>query len=582
MLTPGGAGITYVAGMGGGQAVSFSGASYLTSQPLAVLPSGNAPRSVAHWLLLATAPAANYITLTSWGINYQSAASATMIGGTDDPFSTGFLFDADDLPGLTHITPSVNVWHHLAVTFDGALVTIWIDGVQVFNSTTAAYFSTPFSTMVTVANTPLVVGGLGMGTWCNACFLNGSIDRLLIYDRALSPAEVAVLAVLPFPSTATPIATPSFIPPPVYTISSVAGNGEGGYSGDGGPAIDAKLWAPGGVVVAESGGAFIADGWNRRIRYRNANTGIITTVVGTGDAGSTGDGGPATSATLINPVGVALDSSSNIYVSDYDAYRVRRISSSTGIINTFAGTGYGWGGDNGPATLAQIGCPYGLAFDKSTGVLYIADVNNNRVRAVATSGFISTVAGSGNGGYGGDGGLAVQALLAHPAGLAVSGGVLYIADNENHRIRAVLFTTGIIFTVAGSNAGYPAGGGFSGNGDLAVLATLNYPRGVAVDGAGNIWIADSGNSVVRYVSAATGVIYTVAGNGTAGYTGDGLIATSSELNQPYDVTIGPSGTVWIVDPYTCRLSLLACIGNCPVLSITCVLLFIGLTHPVSV
>ena len=222
-------------------------------------------------------------------------------------------------------------------------------------------------------------------------------------------------------------------------ITTYAGNGIAGYAGDGGPATSAQLKPPEDVDVDSSGNIYIADTQNQRIRKVDAATGIIQTVAGTGSAGYNGDGGPATSAQLKAPSGVAIDSSGNIYIADTQNFRIRKVDAATGIIQTVAGTGVaGYSGDGGPATSAQIKNPAVVAVDAS-GNIYIADTLNHRIRKVdAATGIIQTVAGTGVAGYSGDGGPATSAQIKNPAVVAVdASGNIYIGDTDNHRIRKV-------------------------------------------------------------------------------------------------------------------------------------------------
>ncbi len=261
-------------------------------------------------------------------------------------------------------------------------------------------------------------------------------------------------------------------------IKTVAGDGTRSYSGDGGSATSAALDDPLSVAVDSVGNIYIADSVNARIRKVTAATGIITTVAGNGTHGYSGDGGPATNAELDFPTGVAVDSAGNIYIADYDNYRIRKVVASTGVISTMAGTGtYGYSGDGGPATSAELGAPTGVALD-TAGNLYIADCFNERIRKVAkTTGIISTVAGDGTIGYSGDGGPATSAEFYYPWGVAVdSAGNIYIADTDNGRNRKVTVSTDIISTVAGDGE-Y----GSSGDGGLATSAELSSPYGVPVD-----------------------------------------------------------------------------------------------------
>jgi hypothetical protein len=246
----------------------------------------------------------------------------------------------------------------------------------------------------------------------------------------------------------------------------------------------------------------------------NLPTSIITTVAGKQDEGYSGDGGPATNASLTLPHGVAVDAFGNLFIADTDNNRIREVGTN-GIITTVVGkSGSGYTGDGGAATNANLNQPSSVAVD-SFGNLFIADTENNRIRKVGTNGIITTAAGKQGDGYSGDGGAATNATLNFPAGVAVDAfGNLFIADTDNNRIRMV-GTNGVIITVAGKTAG-----GYSGDGGPATNANLNQPSGVAVDSFGNLFIADSNNRRVREV-AINGIISTVAGTGGAGYSGDG-------------------------------------------------------------
>jgi uncharacterized protein (TIGR03437 family) len=321
-----------------------------------------------------------------------------------------------------------------------------------------------------------------------------------------------------------------------YLIFTVAGTTTPGFSGDNGPAASARLDQPHGVAVDADGNLYVADTDNSRIR--KVSNGVITTVAGTGAEGFGGDSGPATSAQLNDPAGVAVDSAGNLYIADNG--RIRKVSN--GVITTVAGGGLSLA-DNIPATSAQIG-PYGVAVD-SAGNLYVADLPNNRVRKVS-NGVITTVAGNGTQGFSGDGGPATSAQLHDPEGVAVdSAGNLYIADTFNQRIRRV--SNGVISTVAGNGfGGLYSSGGFSGDNGPGVGAELGQPNGVGVDAAGNVYVADTLNSRVRKIS--NGVITTVAGSGTPGFSiGSGGAATSAQLYYPSGVAVGASGNLYIAD-----------------------------------
>ncbi len=331
-------------------------------------------------------------------------------------------------------------------------------------------------------------------------------------------------------------------------INTVAGDGTAGYSGDGGPATSAEFNSPDNVTVDSAGNLYIADYYNNRIRKVTASTGDISTVAGNGTQGYSGNGGLATSAELSFPEDVAVDSAGNLYIADAGNHVIRMVNASTGIISTVAGDGAcGYSGIGGPATSATL-CPQGVAVD-SAGNLYIADGSLNRILKVyASTGIITTVAGDGGLGYSGDGGPATSAELGSPNRVAVdSAGNLYIADLGNSRIRKVTASTGIITTVAGDGTVCP--GSNCGDGGPATSAELNLPWDVAMDSAGDIYIADANNNVIRKVDASTGDISTVAGpgNGTIVFGGDGGPATSAELSSPIGVAVDSAGNFYIAD-----------------------------------
>jgi uncharacterized protein (TIGR03437 family) len=326
-----------------------------------------------------------------------------------------------------------------------------------------------------------------------------------------------------------------------YTISTVAGTGASGLSGDNGPAINAQLTNPVGVAVDSAGNLYIADAGNGRVR--RVSKGVIATVAGGGT--SLGDNGPATSAQLISPTGVAVDSTGNLFIADVNGQRIRKVSN--GVITTVAGGGTSLG-DNGPATSAQLISPIGVAVD-SAGNLYIADMNNYRVRKVS-NGVITTVAGNGYEGFSGDNGAAINAQLANPMGVAVdSAGNLFIADQSNRRVRKV--SSGVITTVAGSGTE-----GFSGDNGPATSAQLSYPVGVAVDSDGSLYIVD--NQRIRKVS--NGVISTAAGTGTPGFSGDNGPAINAELANPEAVAVDSAGDVYVGDTGNHRVRAMTPVG----------------------
>ena len=369
-------------------------------------------------------------------------------------------------------------------------------------------------------------------------------------------------------------------------LTRVAGNGRSGFSGDGGPATSAGLSSPTGLALDAAGNLYIADLGNQRVRKVSTN-GIITTFAGNGSWESSGDGGPATSAAIGRPVGVAADKAGNIFISDSFFRPIVRKVSSNGIITTvwsigrgtapevgagsvsvdasgnlyvvdasrnviykvppsgnsgiIAGNGTsGYSGDGGPATNAQLRSPRGLVVD-ATGNLYFADDGNHRIRKLGTDGIINTLCGDGVAGYSGDGGPAQSARLQYPSDLAAdTAGNLFVADYGNSRIRKIA-TSGIIATVAGNGTDR-----ILGDGGPATSGRLDWPYGLAVDTVGNIYIADSGNHRVRKV-ATNGIISTLAGNGVAGYTGDGGPAERAQLNRPIGVAVDRLGNLYIAD-----------------------------------
>ena len=369
-------------------------------------------------------------------------------------------------------------------------------------------------------------------------------------------------------------------------ISTVAGNGTAGYLGDGGPATAASLNLPFSVAI-DSGGLYIADRSNRRIRRVTAD-GLINSIAGNGYESFSGDGGLAPAAQFNFPKSIAMDGAGNLYVADTQNHRLRRISAS-GEIATVAGTGEGINttgtgprnGDGGPAIAAQLGTNgsyFNIAVD-GIGNVYLADPGLNRVRKITLDGVINTIAGTGNRGFSGDGGLATTANLAGPSDVAVdSNGNLFIADNGNNRVRKVtpdgtistifdrgtpygltldsqdnlyiadsaqhrvskMAPDGTLSIVAGTTRGY------SGDGGSALSAQLDSPSAVAVDGAGNVFVSDSQNHRIRKIGV-DGIITTVAGNGTAGSSGDGGAATAAELNLPNDIVLDAAGNLYIAE-----------------------------------
>ena len=338
------------------------------------------------------------------------------------------------------------------------------------------------------------------------------------------------------------------------TLTRIAGTmSVSAFSGDGGPATAASLNQPLSVATDAVGDVFIADNKNARVRKVDASQ-VITTFAGTGGCGYAGDGGPAAQAQLCAPRGVAVDATGSLYIADGQGNRIRKVDAA-GTITTFAGVGTsGYSGDGGPAAQAQVNLPVAVAVD-AAGDLFIADMSNDVVREVTLDGVIHTVAGNHVRGYSGDGGLATQAQLNTPTGVGFDAkGNLLIADMVNHRIRSVDKSTAIITTVIGT--GFP---GSMGDGGQATLAQLNHPAGVALDPAGNLFIADSGNNKIRKVDPS-GIITTFAGMFGAVGLGDDGPAVNARLESPFAVAIGPGNVVYIDDSQNQRIRMVTSDG----------------------
>ena len=321
-------------------------------------------------------------------------------------------------------------------------------------------------------------------------------------------------------------------------ISTVAGNGVQGSGGDGGLATSAQLFVPASIVIDAVGNKYIADTWNNKIRKVNRN-GVISTFAGNGSGGYSGDGGNAIQAQLNGPNAVAIDLKGNVYISDGNNFCIRKVDTK-GKITTIAGSGTLGLGDGGPATSAQLAYPTSIQLD-STGNLYIADWSDQRIRKVDTFGIITTIAGNGNAGFSGDGGLATAATINYPACLALdkNGNILF-TDYQNSRIRKI-DKNGIISTIAG-NGTYS----YTGDAGLAINAGLNSPYGIAIDANGNIFFSDQLNYCIRKIDV-TGKIVTAVGDGNYGSSGDGGLAINASLENPYGLAIDAAGNLYIAD-----------------------------------
>lgn len=326
-------------------------------------------------------------------------------------------------------------------------------------------------------------------------------------------------------------------------ITTIAGNGTAGFCCDHGPATNAKLHFPNQLCIDRLGNIYISDAFNNRIRKLDVSTGTITTVAGDGTNGFFGDGGPASSSKLWIPDGIAMDTSENIYIADGINNRIRRIDKLTGVITTIAGNGIaGSSGDGGLAINAELNGPGCLSVDKM-GNVYVADYFGNKIRKInTTTGIISAVAGNGTAGYSGDGGIATNAQLSKPGQAFVdTEGNIFFTDAEHSVVRKISSATGIITTIAGNGIA-----GYSGDGGPAANANLNQPFGLFIDAHNNIFIVEWGNGTIRKVESSTGIISTVVGCGIQGFSGDGGPATSAKL-IPEGIIIDSKGTMFIAD-----------------------------------
>ncbi len=343
-------------------------------------------------------------------------------------------------------------------------------------------------------------------------------------------------------------------------ITTFAGNGSASTTGDGGLATAASFNNPGGAFYDRYGNVYVVELTGNVIRKIDLSN-IVHPFAGTGSAGFSGDGGPATAARFNNIIDIIADLSGNLYITDNGNQRIRKIDT-FGIITTYAGNGsIGYTGDGGPSTACTINYPSRFGIDAS-GNLYFADAGNNVIRKINTSGIITTVAGMGAAGFSGDGGAATAAKLSSPLGVTFDGnGNMYIADASNHRIRKVN-NAGIISTFAGTGSV-----GYTGDGGPATAATLDYPSGVAADATCNIYFTDWHGQTVRKINAS-GTITKVVGTGTPGFSGDGGTALAAEINGPNNLTFDPAGNLYIPEFYNNRIRKVANLGEhfgCPAL-----------------
>ncbi len=335
-----------------------------------------------------------------------------------------------------------------------------------------------------------------------------------------------------------------------WIITTAAGTGERGFAGDGGPALQAQLNGPFDVGFDPAGNLYFSDTFNHRIRRIDGRTGVITTIAGNGSSGYSGDGGPATAASFNEPYGIAVDSSANIYVADRHNHCVRRVDAASGVVTTFAGNGAaGYSGDGGAAAEAGMVEPNGLGFDPEQQKLFIADVADHRVRVVdLANGIIATFAGTGEAAHSGDGGSASAAGVFGARAVKVGpDGTIYILERQGSTLRAVDPKTGVITTVAGTGAR-----GYSGDGGPARAAVFDAPKEFVLAPRGDILIVDTESHAIRRIDAATGIVETIAG-GHKGPEGDGGPATAAGLGRPHGAAVGPDGAIYIGDTENHRI-----------------------------
>ena len=445
-------------------------------------------------------------TVSAWG--YDGAGQTKVPAG---------------LRGVTAV--AAGFWHSLALRSDGTVVA-WG-----FNDYGQTRVPTGLTGVTAIAAGKYYSLALRRdGTVVVWGYRGGRLSRVLPGVTGISAISAGWFHVV---ALATTSYTPCAEPGPAAGLASRAGGGwDGGFVGDGGPAISARLNYPKGLARAGDGTLVIADTLNSRIRRVDPTTGVITTIAGTGARGYAGDGGPAAAAVLNLPRAVAVTGDGDVLIADTDNQRIRRIDHVTGVITTVAGTGrYGHGGDGGPATAARLASPQALAL-AADGTVFVADTRNARIRRIdPDTGIITTIAGTGAPGDSGDGGPATAARLALPRGLTLAtDGSVYVADAGAHRVRRV-DPAGVITTVAGVGQR-----GCTGDGGPATDAALAAPSGLAVGPGGSLYIADAANNRIRRVTPA-GVISTYAGNGKMG----------DDVSEPQALVAGPEATLLIAN-----------------------------------
>ena len=333
------------------------------------------------------------------------------------------------------------------------------------------------------------------------------------------------------------------------TIQTIVGNGEEGWEGDGGPALEAACQLPYACEFDSQGNMIVCMGRQHRIRQMDARTGIITLVAGTGEAGYSGDGGPALNAVINQPYGLAVDGNGDMYFSQRFDPAVRKIDGRTGIISTVAGTGeFGYSGDGGPGNEAMLREPNDLYLDGKGGLL-IADIQDQRIRRVdLATGIIATFAGTGEKSRAGDGRPANEACLMGPRAVCMdSQGNLYVAEREGNGVRKIA-SDGLLTTIAGADSIF----GYTGDGGPALAATWGAPKAMRCDLNDNVIVVDTENCAVRRIDARTGIVTTIAG-GREGGGGDGGPAVDAGLSRAHGCGINADGNLFIADTHNHRV-----------------------------
>lgn len=492
--------ITTIAGGGLGGDGGPASVADLTPTAIAVRPSGE------WWVVDSRA------TPVVRAVSPMGMISTVAGGGSIDPIGAGPV----PATSLALISPS-------AITFDAA------GNAYIADSVLAIVIKVDAAGVASIFAGTGEIGGLGDGGSAAAAQLAGPCGLAADSSGNLFVADGILGRVRAIDSTGT--------------ISTVAGSGEDADSGDGGPATAAALRSPCGIAVGPGGDLFLADSVAHRVRKVDS-LGGITTVAGTGSAGLSGDGSAGTAATLSEPSSLTLDAAGNLFIADKGNNRVR-VLDTAGDISTVVGvstsTSQGFSGDGGSAATAQLAGVMAAVRD-ADGNVYLSDTGNHRIRKVSAEGTITSIAGTGESGYAGDGGAASTALLNQPTGLALDGsGHLFVADTGNSVVRRIDLTSGTISTIAGNGQD-----GFLGDGGPAVRAWLSFPSAVWLDTRGNLLIADTGNNRIRKVSAS-GVMTTIAGTGASTIDGDGGNAIEAALSEPSALTGDDDGNIYIAD-----------------------------------